>query len=53
MDRIAALGLSLELDDAATHQELARLIAARDADAAYRLAHELLTRVVDATSPQE
>jgi len=51
MDRIAALGLSLELDDAATHQELARLIADRDADAAHRLAHDLLSRIVDATAP--
>ena len=50
-DRIAALGLELELDDAAAHQELARVIADRDAAAAYRLAHELLSRIVDATAP--
>jgi GntR family transcriptional repressor for pyruvate dehydrogenase complex len=51
MDRIAALGLSLELDDAAAHQELARVIADRDTDAAQRLAHDLLSRIVDATAP--
>jgi GntR family transcriptional repressor for pyruvate dehydrogenase complex len=51
MDRIAALGLALELDDAAAHQDLARVIADRDPGRARALAHDLLTRVVDATAP--
>lgn len=51
-DRILDIGLDRELADPAAHQRVADAIAARDADLAQSLAHELLSRSVDATTKE-
>lgn len=48
-DRILDIGLDRELADPDAHQRVADAIAARDAELAQSLAHELLSRSVDAT----
>jgi GntR family transcriptional repressor for pyruvate dehydrogenase complex len=53
IDVVADLGLASELVDPSAHQDLARAIAARDADTARTLAHDLLSRIVDSTSPKD
>lgn len=53
IDVVADLGLAAELVDPSAHQELARAITARDADAARALAHDLLSRIVDSTTPKD
>lgn len=50
---LAELGLALELADPDTHLALAEHLVARDADAAYRVADDLLGRVVDTLSAQQ
>lgn len=52
-DHILDIGLGRELADPAAHQRLADAISDRDPDLAQSLAHELLSRSVDATVPQE
>ena len=49
-DTIAKLGLDTELIDPGAHQELADVIASRDAERAQSLAHALLSRLVEATA---
>ncbi|MCW1958678.1 MAG: GntR family transcriptional regulator [Mycobacterium sp.] len=48
---IAELG-SAELGDRDAHVELARVIAARDAEEAHRLAHQMLSHIVVALTPE-
>ncbi|MFD7159556.1 FadR/GntR family transcriptional regulator [Kribbella sp. NPDC059898] len=50
---VADLGLAAEFAAAAQHRKLAAVIAARDATAAQRTAHRLLSRFVDAVNPRE
>ncbi|MEU6560071.1 FadR/GntR family transcriptional regulator [Nocardia nova] len=53
MPVIAELGLNKEYVDADVHRELARRIAARDADGAYALAHEFLGRFAAALGAED
>lgn len=53
IDVVADLGLAAELVDPSAHQELARAIGSRDADAARTLSHALLSRIVDSTTPED
>jgi DNA-binding FadR family transcriptional regulator len=52
-ESIADLGTAAELADRDAHITLAERLVARDADAAYRVADELLGRVVDTLSAQQ
>lgn len=52
-ESIADLGTAAELADRDAHITLAECLVARDADAAYRVADELLGRVVDTLSARE
>jgi DNA-binding FadR family transcriptional regulator len=53
LDVVSDLGLEAELVDPTAHQELAAAIAARDPERARALAHDLLSRVVDSTTPKD
>lgn len=53
IDVVADLGLAAELVDREAHQALAGAITDRDADAARDLAHALLSRIVDSTTPED
>ncbi|GCA99576.1 GntR family transcriptional regulator [Mycolicibacterium sp. NCC-Tsukiji] len=52
-DSIADLGMAAELIDREAHITLAEHLVARDADAAHRVADELLGRVVDTLSARQ
>ncbi len=52
-DSIADLGMAAELVDREAHITLAEHLVARDADAAHRVADELLGRVVDTLSARQ
>ncbi|SHT77375.1 FCD domain [Mycobacteroides abscessus subsp. abscessus] len=52
-ESIADLGTAAELADRDAHITLAERLVARDADAAYRVADELLGRVVDTLSARQ